>query len=211
MAGREARRDGPARRRPRAAALLRQGGGHAVRPLPRRRLGARPGDEVDRRGHGRRRSTSRPPTRSRSSPSTTRCPRRGTAFVSVCDRDKRADRRRCVKHLHDARLLDHVDARYRQGAARGGHPGDRGAQEARGPSQRHRPHRQRRGPARHQHAVRPGDALGRLPPPRGRHPARHHQHHDAPGRHGDRAGHRGGQGRPARRPRAAGLRRVGRR
>ena len=39
--GSEARRDGPARRRPRARALLRQGGGHAVRALPGRRLGAR--------------------------------------------------------------------------------------------------------------------------------------------------------------------------
>ena len=36
-------------------ARQRQGGGAAVRPLRRRRLGARPGDEVDRRGDGHRR------------------------------------------------------------------------------------------------------------------------------------------------------------
>ncbi len=41
--------------RPRAAPRERQGGGHAVRPLPGRRLPARTRDEGDRRGHGGRR------------------------------------------------------------------------------------------------------------------------------------------------------------
>ena len=40
---------------PRPAPRLGEGGGHALRPLPRRRPGPRPGDEVHRRGHGDRR------------------------------------------------------------------------------------------------------------------------------------------------------------
>ena len=52
--GREGVRAGhdPGASRPRTG--LRQGGGAAVRPLPRRRPGARPGDALDRRGDGER-------------------------------------------------------------------------------------------------------------------------------------------------------------
>ena len=52
--GGEAGRFGDAARRPPARAFQREGSRHALRPLPRRRHGARPRDEVHRRGHGHR-------------------------------------------------------------------------------------------------------------------------------------------------------------
>ena len=55
----------------------RQGGGAAVRALRRRRLGARPGDEVDRRGDGDRRATSRPRSARRRRRPASRCRARG--------------------------------------------------------------------------------------------------------------------------------------
>ena len=65
-----------------------QGGGVPVRALPRRRHGARPGDALDRRGHGPRRRF-RP--RLRQEPARRRraaCRSTGTVFVSVRDADK---------------------------------------------------------------------------------------------------------------------------
>ena len=53
-ARRAARGHGPADSRAHPSHVVGQGGGAAVRALPARRLAARPGDEVDRRGDGRR-------------------------------------------------------------------------------------------------------------------------------------------------------------
>ena len=61
-----------------------------VRPLPRRRSAARPGDEVDRRGDGARPRFRRAPSPSRSSASATCCRVEGMVFISVRDRDKAA-------------------------------------------------------------------------------------------------------------------------
>jgi carbamoyl-phosphate synthase large subunit len=74
----DARRDAAPGRRDRtarAAVLLGQGAGVPVQQVPRRRHGARPGDEVDRRGDGHRRCASAPRSRRRWSGPATRCPR----------------------------------------------------------------------------------------------------------------------------------------
>ena len=105
-------------------------------------------------------------------------PTSGTAFISVCDRDKRQIAS-LAKHLQILGFSIMSTRGTAKAAARGGHPGHRGSQEARGSAEHHRPHRQRRGAARDQHAVRAGDALGRLPHALGGDPPRHHQHHDA--------------------------------
>ena len=69
-------------------ACRRQGGGVPVRPLPRRRHRARPGDEIDRRGDGPRpllrHRLRQEPARRRRPPAA----RSGTVFVSVRDGDK---------------------------------------------------------------------------------------------------------------------------
>ena len=106
----EGRRPGDARRDHRRAARR----GHAAEPpatagrcrsaapisvkeavLPfgrfqRRRHGARPGDALDRRGHGHRRRASARRSPSRRRPRTAALPTTGRAFVSVANRDKRA-------------------------------------------------------------------------------------------------------------------------
>ena len=73
---------------PHPRARVGEGGRAAVRPLPARRRAARPGDEVDRRGDGRRR---RLPGRVRQGAGRRRrasCRPAGTVFISVTDGDK---------------------------------------------------------------------------------------------------------------------------
>ena len=75
---------------PPAEPRQRQGGGAALRPLRRRRLGARPGDEEHRRGDGHRR---RLPDRLRQGAGRGRAcslPTEGTVFITVTDTDKPA-------------------------------------------------------------------------------------------------------------------------
>ena len=60
-----------------------QGGGLPVRPLPRRRSDPRPGDALDRRGHGARRAISAAPSPSRSSAAAPSC-RSRAASSSRC-------------------------------------------------------------------------------------------------------------------------------
>ena len=62
-----------ARRVPDADRRGGQGGGAAVRPLPRRRPPARAGDALDRRGHGARARLRRPPSPRRRAPPGSRC------------------------------------------------------------------------------------------------------------------------------------------
>ena len=86
-------RDGR-RRRPAARRADRgQGGGAAVQPLPhvhgRRRHRARPGDAVDRRGHGHRRRLRHGVRQVPGRPRTAPLPTEGRVFVSVANRDKR--------------------------------------------------------------------------------------------------------------------------
>ena len=66
----------------------RQGGGAAVRALPRRRPGARARDALDRRGDGERGATSRRRSRRPSAPPAAPLPTGGRAFLSVRDADK---------------------------------------------------------------------------------------------------------------------------
>ena len=76
-------------RRP-AEPRQRQGGGAALRPLRRRRLGARAGDEEHRRGDGHRR---RLPDRVRQGAGRgrrARCRLEGSVFITVTDTDKPA-------------------------------------------------------------------------------------------------------------------------
>ena len=73
---------------PRFDAYRRQGSGVPVRPLPRRRHRARPGDEIDRRGDGHRPLVRRSPSPRASSAAARGCRAPGTVFVSVRDADK---------------------------------------------------------------------------------------------------------------------------
>ncbi len=88
--GGEAGRLRDAARRPPARAFQREGSRHALRPLPRRRHGARPRDEAPPARSWASRATSRRRSRRRSWPSATRCPRAARCSSAVCDRDKRA-------------------------------------------------------------------------------------------------------------------------
>ncbi len=97
----------------------------AVMPFgrfPGSRQRARPGDEVHRRGHGRGATTSRRRTRKSQLAIDYSLPREGAAFISVCDRDKRAvgaGRAAAAR----ARLQHHVDAGDGAAAAAPRHPG----------------------------------------------------------------------------------------
>ena len=125
--GRDARRPRRCRRSRDAGAGVRQGGRAPVRPLPRRRPGARPGDALDRRGDGDRRRLRRPRSRRPSAPRAGRCPTSGTAFLSV--RDARQARRRARRAgARRARLRARRDAGT---AARSPQPGSRSSACAR--------------------------------------------------------------------------------
>ncbi len=74
----------------------------------------------------------------------------GTAFISVCDRDKRS----VVRYRASASAWFRIRRRgERPAPPRGRHPGRRGAEGARGAPQHRRRAQERRGPAGHQHAV----------------------------------------------------------
>ena len=132
-----------------------QGGGAAVRPVPRRRHRARPGDAVHRRGHGHRRASSAPPSPSRSPAAYAGgLPTSGRAFVSVANRDKRS-MIFPVKRLADlgfeilategtAEVLrrNGLKATVRPQAPRGPRPQRRADDGPGHPRRRRRPHRQ---------------------------------------------------------------------
>ena len=123
-AGRLAR----AARRPRR----REGGRAALQAVPHgrrpdRRLGARPRDALDRRGHGHRPRLPDGVRRSRRRPRTAACRSPGTVFISVADSDKRAvilpahrlqelgfDAGRDRGHRRDPRAQRHRGARGEQ-------------------------------------------------------------------------------------------------
>ena len=73
-----------------AAVLRGEGGGVPVRQVPRRRHHPRPGDEVHRRGDGRRRDLRRGVRQVAARRRHRSCPSGGKAFISVRDDDKLA-------------------------------------------------------------------------------------------------------------------------
>ena len=162
-ARRAARRDRAAddAQRPR----LGQGGGAAVRPLRRRRLGARPGDEVDRRGDGDRR---RLPDRVRQGPGrrrASRCPTTGTVFITR-HRHRQGGGHAARGALPRPRLPRSIATRgTAQAISRMGIPVDRDQQDRRGLAARRRLHPRRRGRHGDQHADRQRRALRRLRDP----------------------------------------------
>ena len=209
MAGEKLADDGPAGRGPRARPLLREGGGHAVRPVPRRRL-ACSGPEMKSTGEVMGSAADFPAAYAKSQLAIEySLPHEGAAFISVCDRDKRAIVP-VARQLHSSAS---TSSRRRARRARCARRASRSTEVLK--VHEGRPnivdaHHERRGAARHQHAVRPGDALRRVPHPHGGDQPRRQQHHDDRGRAG--VGRR-----PSRRSRsdrlgvtrAAGLRRVG--
>ena len=102
---------------------LGQGGGAAVRPLRRRRLGARPGDEVDRRGDGDRRATSRPRSARRRRRPGVSLPDDGHR-VHHRHRRRQGGRDRARGPLPRPRLRDHRHPRHGAGDLADGDPGD---------------------------------------------------------------------------------------
>ena len=76
------------RPRARPAGPPRQGGGAAVRALPRRRPGARAGDALDRRGDGERRRLRHGVREGRARGGTARCPPAGARSSACATRDK---------------------------------------------------------------------------------------------------------------------------
>ena len=122
MLGEQHRRPRPARRADARRPRQRQGGGAAVRPLRGLRRRPRPGDALDRRGHGRR---ARLPDRVRQGPGgggRGAAARRARRSSRVTDTDKPA----AVGDRPDParpRLPDRRDARDRGGDRAHGHPG----------------------------------------------------------------------------------------
>ena len=107
-------------------ARQRQGGGAALRPLRRRRLGARPGDEEHRRGDGHRR---RLPDRLRQGAGrgrASRCPTEGSVFITVTDTDKPAATQIAAR-FHDLGFEVIATGGTAQAIARDGRAGDAGS------------------------------------------------------------------------------------
>ncbi len=133
----------------------RERGRAAVQPLPRRRLGARPGDALDRRGDGHR-----PDVRAglRQESDGGRRPvadeRHG---VHLRGRPGQGGRRPCGVQVRRSRLHHRGDRRYRRRAGGARHPGGNRGGEARGADRRRcrRPHRERQGRVGHQQSSRP--------------------------------------------------------
>ena len=157
-AGREARRPGAARGSERAR--QRQGGGAALRPLRRRRLGAGAGDEEHRRGDGDRR---RFPDRLRQGAGRGRglAARRGLGLHHG-HRHRQAGRDPDRRSLPRPRLRGDRDRRHRAGDLGDGRAGDPDQQAGRGLPARRRP--DPRAPLRpgDQHPDRLGRARRRL-------------------------------------------------
>ena len=198
--GGEAGRFGDAARRPPARAFQREGSRHALRPLPRRRHGARPRDEVHRRGHGHRAQL--PGGVREDAAGHQLRAARGRHGVRQRVRPRQA-RHRAHRSRHRASGLSHRGHRRHGPHVAGGRRGVRaGEEDPRGRGQRAR-HDRRRGHLAHdQHAVRPRHARRRLrAAPRGREARRDPR--DEPRR---RPGHGGRHGsRAPRRPRGRGL------
>ena len=152
----------------------REGGGPALRPVPRGRRPARPGDALDRRGDGHRPRPSASPSPRARSPRAAAARPPGTVFLSLADRDKAAG------VLAAARPSPTSASRSRRPP---GPPPTSRRTACRSPSRvaklgprtgprptgvrRRRPHRERRGPPRREHAARPWPPGRRRPhPPR---------------------------------------------
>ena len=163
-------------------ARRREGGGAAVRPLPRLRCAAGARDALDRRGHGR---GPRLPDRLRQGAGG----RRG-APAAAGHRLHHGGRRRQGRgagHRGAAarpRLPDRRHARHRPADLAHGRAGGDAEQAGGGVSARRGLDRARRRGPGDQHAGRHGRPLGRLRDPRGGGGPRHPVHHDAVG--GDR-------------------------
>ena len=169
-----------------ARARQRQGGGAALRPLRRRRLGARPGDEEHRRGDGHRR---RLPDRLRQGAGGgrgARCPTEGAVFITVTDTDKPAATQIAAR-FHDLGFEVIATGGTAQAISRDGGAGDADQQDRRGLAARRRP--DPRAPLRpgDQHADRLRRPRRRLRDPHRRRPPRHPLRDDDDRRHRRRA------------------------
>ena len=163
-----------------AAARLGQGGGAAVRALPARRRAARPGDEVDRRGDGRRADYPTAFGKAQAAAGA-ELPASGTVFITVTDGDKPAATQ--LAALAPRPGLQHRrHRRHRAGDPAHGRAGRADQEDLRGLAERGRPDRVGRGRPGDQHADRLGRARGRLRDPPRRDRARHPVHHDDDGR-----------------------------
>ena len=167
----------------RAEAVEREGGGAAVRALPRQRPGARPGDALDRRGDGER---GRPAhgvreggTRRRARAAAERCgvPLHPSGREDGGGADRRDAARARLPPVRDPG--DGADPGGRRARGRGGAQAERGG-GGRGDGDRPDPPRPLR--SRHQHARRRPRALGRIRDPRGGAVAPRPVHHHDVGR-----------------------------
>ena len=183
-------------------ARQRQGGGAAVRPLRRRRLGARPGDEVDRRGDGHRR---RLPDRLRQGAGR----RRGDPAARGLGLHHRHRHRQGGGDAAGGapprrRLRGHRDRRHGDGDRADGGAGAPHQQAARGLPARARPDPQARMRPGDQHAERLRRARRRLRDPHRGDQARDPLDHDDDRGDGGGAGDRLGRRDRRRSPLAAG-------
>ena len=156
---------------------------------------ARPGDALDRRGHGHRphvrHGVREEPGRARA----TRCRSQGTVFLSLADRDKDGRPRRGPP-LRRARLLDRGDRRHRRRCSRtSGIPVETVVAKVgeAGRRRRRRPHLVGQGRPRRQHAPGPRAPRRRHAHPAGRDRARRRLRH-----HGRRRARRRGRASPRR-------------
>ena len=140
--------------------ISRQGSRVPVRALPRRRHRARPGDEIDRRGHGHRPSFDIAFAKSQLGGGAS-LPRAGTVFVSVRDGDKPRilETRQLLAELGFKVIATGGTQRFLSRARRRGREDQQGA--GRPPAHR-RCDQERRGPAGFQHH-RGGQGAGRQP------------------------------------------------
>ena len=141
-----------------------------------------PGDALDRRGDGDRRLVRERVRQGAARGATTRCRSRARIFITVNDHDKPTVTP-IARRFHELgfRILAHRG--HRALPARARHSGRARVQGARGAAERHRPDRERRGPAADQHAARQAHRSGtttRCARPRSRH--RVAVHDDAVGR-----------------------------
>ena len=193
----------PGPRGDRAGPRRGQGGGAAVRPLPRGRLAARPRDALHRRGAGDRRPLR---GRVRQEPGgRLRGPAGQGGGLPVGPQRRQAGHRAAGQAPRRPRLHPGRDHRHGRGPApqrdgrRGRPQGPRGARQRgrQDPGRGDRPGRQ--------HPGRPGGPGGRLRHPDRRRRRRHPLHHHPLRPHRRRPGHRGPPGRRPDRPPPPGL------
>ena len=172
-----------------AGAGQRQGGGAAVRALPRLRPGARPGDALDRRGDGDAPTTCRPRSRRPSAPPAGRCRRAAPRSSRCATPTSRPSCRSRPRSPASASSSSRPAARRRRSRAAGleverGRARSRRGDGADGrrpdPARALRPRRQhaagRRAPRADGYLIREAALVARVP-----------VHHDDPGRRGGRA------------------------